>query len=145
MQTQQPEPKRHSDYRLFPAVAVIAVGVIFLISNLGMKIPFLDSSNWWAWLILVGPFGPLTHAYYAYRARGTVDAEVLSSLLAGGAVILVAVMFLLGLDWGVWWPLFVILGGLFMLVRGPYRRRYRYRRGYGPESADDADDATFKR
>lgn len=144
MQTQQPEPKRHNEYRLFPAVAVIAVGVIFLMNNLGLNIPFLDRSNWWAWLILIAALGPLTHAYSAYRARGTVDAEILGSLVSGGVLVLVAVMFLVGLDWSVWWPLFVIAGGLFMLVRGPYRRRYRHRRRYERENPDDADDATFK-
>lgn len=143
MQTQQPEPKRHSEYRLFPAIAVIAVGVIFLMSNLGVNIPFLDSSNWWAWLILLAAFGPLSHAYDTYRTRGKIDAEAAYSLLVAGAIALVAVMFLLGLDWQVWWPLFVILGGLFALVRQPYRRRRWYRRRYGPDAADD-DDATFK-
>lgn len=146
MQTRQPEPTRHSEYRLFPALAVIAVGVIFLMSNLGVKIPFLDSTNWWAWLILVGAFGPLTRAYDVYRARGKIDAEAAYSLLVAGAIALVAVMFLLGLDWQVWWPLFVILGGLFALVRQPYRRRRWQRRRYGPDATDDEhNDATFKR
>jgi membrane protein implicated in regulation of membrane protease activity len=61
--------------------------------------------------------------------------------LVAGAIILVAVMFLLGLDWQVWWPLFVILGGLSTLVRKPYRSRYWTRRRSG---RDDAGDATLR-
>ena len=50
-------------------------------------------------------------------------------------------MFLFSLDWGVWWPLFVILGGLYTLV--PHRRR----RGNGGDwyRGHDSDDATIKR
>jgi hypothetical protein len=41
-------------------------------------------------------------------------------------------MFLLELDWGTWWPLFVILGGLFALAPHPRRcdpPRYRGNEG----------------
>ena len=109
-------------------MAVITVGVILLMSNLGVKIPFLHSSNWWAWLILTAALAPLSRAFEVFRARGKVDAEAGHSLLSAGAIILVAVMFLRDLDWQVWWPLFVILGGLFTLVRKPYRNHFWNRR-----------------
>ena len=35
---------------------------------------------------------------------------------------MVALFFLLDLSWELWWPLFVIYGGLWMLVKGG--RRY---------------------
>jgi hypothetical protein len=142
MQDQQPEPKHPHEYRLFSAVTVITIGVIFLMRNLGVKVPFLDSSKWWAWLILTAALAPLTRAFEVFRARGKVDAEAIYSLLVAGAIILVAVMFLLGLDWQVWWPLFVILGGLFTLVRKPYQSHYWTRRRSG---RDDASDATLRR
>lgn len=136
MQSDQNEPTPRHEYRIVPALAVITVGVIFLIRNLGIDIPFLENSNWWAWLILIAALVPLTRAYEAYRASGRVDAEVIYSLLNGAAVVLVAVMFLRGLEWRVWWPLFVILGGLFVLVRGPHRKRERYRRRHETDDAD---------
>lgn len=142
MQTQSNEPTRRYQYRIFPALVVVAIGVIFLIRNLGVEIPFLDIANWWAWFILIAALVPLFRAYETYRTRGRVDAEVGNSLLTAAAMLLVATMFLLGLDWKVWWPLFVILGGLFTLVRNPYRSRYGYRRRH---AAQDTDDATFKR
>ncbi|TAM97182.1 MAG: hypothetical protein EPN40_07990, partial [Rhodanobacteraceae bacterium] len=112
-------------WRLFPAVAIIAIGLLFLANNLGYNLAFLDRHNWWAVIILLAAFAPLTHAYERYHANGRVDAEAAYSLLCAGGIVLVGVLFLFDLDWGTWWPLFVILGGLYTLV--PYRRRcHRY-------------------
>jgi hypothetical protein len=124
-------------WRLFPAVAIIAIGVLFLANNLGYPLSWFDHGNWWAVIILLAAFAPLTRAWEVYQARGRIDAEVAYYLLSAGAVVLVACLFLFNLDWGVWWPLFVILGGLYTLV--PYRRRsrdhYRYH-GYGSRDED---------
>lgn len=136
-------PRRHYEWRIFPAVAIIAIGVIFLLNNLGYRLDFLERGNGWAWFILAAALAPLTRAYKAYRTRGRIDGDVVHYLLGAGAMTLVALMFLLNLDWGVWWPLFVILGGLFMLVRGPYRH-YRRQDRYWRQSEGDAD-ATIKR
>ena len=125
MRTQSNETTPRYGPRIFPAVVVITIGVIFLARNLGVEIPFLDITNWWAWFILAAAVAPIYRAYETWRGRGRVDAEVIHSLLSGAAIALVAVMFLLGLDWKIWWPLFVILGGLFSLVRGPYYGRSR--------------------
>ena len=125
MQDPQRETGEQCRYRLFPAIAVIAVGSIFLMQNLGLEIPFLGGGNWWAWLILLAALEPLMRAYRLVRARGSLSAEATHSLLVAMAIGLVAVMFLLNLDWQVWWPLFVILGGLFTLVRKPGRERRR--------------------
>ncbi|HJP98617.1 MAG TPA: hypothetical protein VJ862_08660 [Rhodanobacteraceae bacterium] len=130
----QPRPLR---WRIFPAVAIIAIGVLFLLNNLGYNLAFLDQGNWWAVLILLAALAPLTRAWEIHRARGRADAEVVHSILCGAAVALVGVMFLLELDWGTWWPLFVILGGLFALA--PHRARDRHRYGGGE------DDASIKR
>ena len=135
-------PRRHYEWRIFPAVGIIAVGVLFLLGNLGYNFGFFYHGNWWAWFILIGALAPLTRAYEVYQARGKIDGDVVHFLLAAGAVTLVAVMFLLNLDWAVWWPLFLILGGLFTLVRRPYGRRHRYR---GSDWSDDADDESIKR
>lgn len=121
MQDLQSATKHHDRCRPLSAVTVIAVGLVFVMSNLGVSIPLIDSSNGWAWLILLAAPGPLTRAYEVFRAAGNVDVEVAHSLLVAGTITFVAVMFLLDLDWRVWWPLFVILGGLFALVRKPYR------------------------
>jgi hypothetical protein len=46
---------------------------------------------------------------------------VLRSLLTAAVIVMVALMFILELSWQRWWPLFVIYGGLWMLV-GSSRR-----------------------
>jgi hypothetical protein len=126
-------------WRLFPAVAIIAIGALFLANNLGYKLVWLNHGNWWAVIILLAAFAPLTRAWEVYRAHGRFDAEVAYCLLSATAVVLVACMFLLNLDWGTWWPLFVILGGLYTLV--PHR--HRRRDGYWHRD-HDSDDATIK-
>lgn len=103
--------------RVVPAVVVIAVGVAFLLNNLGVEIPLLHRDNWWAWLILLGALSPLSCAVERYRRLGQVDGKVLHSLLAALAVVMIALMFILQLSWAQWWPLFVIYGGLSMMTR----------------------------
>lgn len=115
-------PARSYEYRLFPALFVIALGVLFLLRNLGYGFDFFEFHNWWAWLILVAAVAPLTRAIEVYRANGKLDRAVAHHLLVAGAVAVVATLFLLDLDWGRWWPLFVILGGLSMLARGDLPR-----------------------
>jgi hypothetical protein len=113
---------RHHD-RIVPAVLVIAVGVIFLCGNLGVDIPFLDRANWWAWLILAAAAWPLVEAVERYRAVGAVDGAVWHALLNSALIAMVALVFILQLPWRQWWPVFVIYGGLCMLVRDPRQRR----------------------
>lgn len=119
--TTEPAHSATRQWRIFPAVAIIAIGLLFLANNLGYNLAFLDRGNGWAVIILLAAFAPLTHAYERYRAVGKVDAEVAYSMLSAAGVVLVGVLFLFELDWGTWWPLFVILGGLFTLI--PRRRR----------------------
>ncbi len=104
--------------RVVPALLVIGLGVVFLLNNLGVDIPLLQQDNWWAWLILIGALSPLSCAVERYRRVGRVDGKVLHSLLSALAVVMVAMMFILQLSWAQWWPLFVIYGGLTMMVQG---------------------------
>lgn len=129
-------PSHAMRWRIFPALAIIVIGLLFLANNLGYDLAFLDRGNGWAVIILLAAFAPLTHAYERYRASGRFDAEVMYSILSAAGVVLVGVLFLFRLDWGTWWPLFVILGGLFTLM--PQRRRNCH--GY-----DSGSDAAVRR
>jgi drug/metabolite transporter (DMT)-like permease len=60
-----------------------------------------------------------------YRSTGTVDGEVLRSLLTAAVIVMVALIFILGLSWQQWWPVFIIYGGLCMLLRDPRRNDNR--------------------
>jgi len=112
-----------SSGRIVPALVVIAIGVFFLLGNLDIDLPFFDLANWWAWLILIAAAAPLLQAVERYRRVGGIDGDVLHSLLTCAVIVLVALMFILELSWTRWWPLFVIYGGLCMLVRSPRRGR----------------------
>ncbi|BFI96559.1 MAG: hypothetical protein RSP_20690 [Rhodanobacter sp.] len=112
-------------HHILPALLVVAMGLIFLVLNLGVRIPFLDSANWWAWFILAGAVWPLSEAWTRYRAVGRLDAALAHSLLNALGIVIVAGIFILGLSWATWWPVFVIYGGLCMLVRDPQRERRR--------------------
>ncbi|MBS0432599.1 MAG: hypothetical protein JSS21_09390 [Proteobacteria bacterium] len=103
---------------MFPAAFVIGLGVLFLLRNLGIAIPFLDTPNWWAWIVLIAAIAPLARALDLWRRSGRIDGAVVHHLFVGSAIIAVAVLFLLDLSWQTWWPAFMILGGLAMLGGG---------------------------
>ena len=103
-------------------LAAVAVGVVFLLRNFGIPLPFMQLHNWWALFILVGAVPSLGYAIQRYRTTGKVDQSVLHCLLSAAAVVMVALFFLLYLSWELWWPLFVIYGGLWMLVKGGRRQ-----------------------
>ncbi|HEX2667181.1 MAG TPA: hypothetical protein VHP13_02305 [Gammaproteobacteria bacterium] len=102
-------------------LVVVAVGLAFLLDNLGVDLPFIGH-NGWAWFILIAAVPMLVQAAERYRRIGTVDRVTLSLLLSAGAPILVAAMFILALPWNRWWPLFVIYGGLWVMVGGRKNR-----------------------
>jgi uncharacterized membrane protein YhaH (DUF805 family) len=103
--------------RVWIGVVVIAIGVLLLAYNLGYHrwLDFLQ--NWWALLLLIPAAGKFHQAWNCLRAGfGLRHSAVREPLFTGLAFTLVAAMFLLGLDWLTWWPLFVILGGLSLMT-----------------------------
>lgn len=96
-------------------LAIVAIGGLLLARNLGFELFFLDFHNWWAFFILLAAIGPLQQAFSFYRKEG-LSAAVANSLVSAGAIIFIALMFLLDLSFGTWWPIFVIIGGLYMMT-----------------------------
>lgn len=95
-------------------VAIIIVGVVFLIGN------FTDYqlNNWWAIFILIPGIFSFVKAWNTRKADGRWSKAARGSLIGGLGVTLVAVIFLFDLDWGKVWPLFLILGGVAALLGG---------------------------
>lgn len=116
METPESKPGYRSWSGLAAGVAVIIVGLLFLMNNFGVRLGFEGYHNWWALFILVGAAGPLGYAVQRYRSKGKLDNTVLSSLLSAVSIIIVALIFLLDLSWDLWWPLFIIIGGCWMLL-----------------------------
>jgi len=101
---------------------VILVGLVFLANNFGIDFPFFGWHNWWALFILIGAAAPAARALDRYRSVATIDAQVARSLISVLAVVTVALIFLLDASFAVWWPVFMVIGGLSMLVPGGRRR-----------------------
>lgn len=103
-------------------IVVIAIGILFLLHNFGLRLAFLQYSHWWAVLILLCAIGPLSLAYKHYRTIRRIDANTAHHLTSAAAILTIGFIFLLDLRWDRWWPLFVIYGGLWMLIRRTYPR-----------------------
>ena len=95
-------------------VVLIALGGLFLLGNL---LPGSFMTNWWAVFILIPALYSLNRAWQAYRSHGRLTAGGRSSLIGGLLILTVALIFLLGLDWGVVWPIFIIIIGIGLLLQ----------------------------
>jgi hypothetical protein len=101
------------------ALILILLGVIFLVR----QVSGFRFENWWALFILIPAFSGFGTALALWRRNGRFTFGVWSSFYGGLFPLLVAVMFLFSLDWGTYWPLFVILPGVGMTISGlPFRR-----------------------
>ncbi|MBS0214070.1 MAG: hypothetical protein JSR26_12985 [Proteobacteria bacterium] len=103
---------------MLSGIVIILVGTLLLAGNLGMELPWHLPENWWALFIYLGSVPSAMRAVRRYREVGTIDAQVVRAALSALAPAMIATIFLLGLSLATWWPLFVILGGLFAMVPG---------------------------
>lgn len=92
---------------------LIGLGLYFLAENfLSIRI-----DNWWAFFILIPAVGAFTNAWNDYReAGGRLTRPARGSLLGGLVLTMVAVTFLLNLNWGLVGPLLLILAGVGLLL-----------------------------
>ena len=87
----------------------------------------VELGNWWALFILIPASGALAAAWAAWRA-GMHPAAVSGPLVGGLAMLTVAAIFLLELQWSRVWPVFLILAGIGALLPSLLDRRDRPRR-----------------
>lgn len=105
---------RRGSRRVFFGLILVLVGVLFLLQ----QIAGLDLRNWWALFILIPAFGSFSTAFFAYQSSGRVNEGVRAGVGGGIIVLAVAIMFLLGLDWIIWWPLMILVPALTVLFNG---------------------------
>jgi hypothetical protein len=91
---------------------LILLGVIFLLQNLNL----FYLANWWALFILIPAVAAFASAWNMYNLAGRVNAAVRGSLIGGSVLTLIALVFLFNLNWGIVFPLLLILGGVALLV-----------------------------
>ncbi|SRR5690606_18182359 len=96
-------------------IVLIVVGTLFLFSNVfDMRL----INNWWAIFILIPAFIKLNCAWQEYRQAGTWTDGARRALVGGALIGAVALIFLLGLSWGTFWPVLLVIFGLGILLRG---------------------------
>ena len=105
--------KKDSDNWIVGAVLIV-LGGLFLLSNF---LPGTFVTNWWAVFILIPALYSLNRARRSYSEHGRLTSRGRSSLIGGLLILTVALIFLLGLDWGVVWPVFIIIVGLGILLQ----------------------------
>ncbi|WP_027481982.1 hypothetical protein [Deinococcus pimensis] len=100
---------------------LVGLGLLFLAQS-SFGVDLLHGWNWWAVFILIPALAAFSRAQAMYRARGTLDAATRGVLVGGLFPFVVALIFLLNLDWGRVWPIFVILAGVSALLARPGHR-----------------------
>ena len=112
-QMYQDGPQGTAPGRVILAIGLIGLGVIFLLKQYGVDIPLFE--NWWAFFILIPAFGALWGGYTAYQRAGMWTNEARGAIAGGVFIALISFVFLLQLDWGKIWPLFLIIPGILLL------------------------------
>lgn len=109
----QKKPTHSSNWAL--GLAILAIGGLLLARNLGFEVFLLKFHNWWAFFILLAAISPLQQAWKIFGAEG-LGFAVCNRLISAGAVIFIALLFLLDLSLKTWWPMFVILYGAYLMT-----------------------------
>ena len=112
--TESRSHSRHGEANWVPGIILIAIGVIFLFTNLtGFHL-----DNWWALFILIPAVKNFGSAWGSYQRHGRFTKSARGSLTGGMILSLIASAFLFNLDWGLIWPIFLIIGGISALFSG---------------------------
>lgn len=95
-------------------LALIIIGLIFLVANT----TDFYLNNWWALFILIPAVSNFGNAWRDYEKNGRLTHAGRGSITGGLILTLIASAFLFSLDWGLIWPVFLIIGGLAALLGG---------------------------
>jgi hypothetical protein len=97
-----------------PGLILIGIGAFFLLQN------FTDFElhNWWALFILIPAFGSFGNFWRITRNEGRINSDARGSLIGSMILFFIAAIFLFGWDWGVVWPIFLVIGGIGALLSG---------------------------
>ena len=95
-------------------IVFIVLGVVFFLNNYGI----IDLGlRWWALFFLI-PIGfMLNDIVTQYRkGGGALTSSIRGSLTGLIMLVTIMVIFLFRMHWAVMWPVFIILGGLAILL-----------------------------
>ncbi|MEP7240033.1 MAG: hypothetical protein ABI697_04025 [Devosia sp.] len=111
---------RHGDWGGMPigGVIILIVGLIFLAGNFGFHLP----DNWWAIFVLVPAVAALVSAVRFWREDGAMTNRVAGAAIGGVLMLAVALALFFGVNWGIFWPVILIIIGAGIILRGSWRR-----------------------
>jgi hypothetical protein len=111
--------ERHGDWGGLPigGFIILAVGLVFLAGNFGFHLP----ERWWAILILIPGVAALVSAMRFYRTDGK-SPRVYGSAVGGLLMVALALALFFGVNWGVFWPIILIVVGASIVARGYWQR-----------------------
>jgi len=112
---QMPKGSKSRISGIWWGAGLVFVGIIFLLQNIGA---LNQHFNWWAIFIFIPALSAFSGAGIAYERSGRIDAAVRSAVGGGLIILTVALMFLINLNWGLWWPLMVIMPGFAIFING---------------------------
>jgi hypothetical protein len=122
----QPQPEAATERQpgslsgpVIGGIALVVIGGIMLLQTMGITHRFNFDFNWWALFMLIPLLSIANNAWQTYQTNGErLTREVRSKfvLVAVLSVVFAALMF--DLDWSRLWPVFLILGGLGILLGG---------------------------
>jgi len=108
-----PDRRRSHSSAWIGGLVLIAIGVILLLQNLNL---FVEPFNWWALFILIPAVAAFAEAWRHYQEAGRLTRKATGSLIGGLLLLSIAVVFLFNLDWGLFWPLILIVIGIGALL-----------------------------
>lgn len=92
---------------------LILLGGVFLLDNTGL----FHLNNWWALFILLPAVGSFQAAWNLFRNAGNrLDAAARGSLIGGFVLTLIALIFLFGMNFGLLWPILLVIAGAGLLL-----------------------------
>lgn len=102
----------------------LLLGVVFILVGAGLLLSRFTNfhfDNWWALFIFIPALISLGRAWQGYQANGRLSEADGGALMGGLFMLLIASIFLFGLNWGIMWPFVLIIIGIGALVKGYLR------------------------
>ncbi len=93
-------------------ILLILGGGFLLLSNLTNY----SLTNWWALFILIPALGSFGDAWSHYQDENRFSRRVRNALVSGVIFLCIALFFLLNLNFGRYWAVWLIVGGLVILI-----------------------------
>jgi len=106
---------RHGRSTWFVGAVLIIVGLAFIVENL--ELPYIKEDNWWAVFLLIPIVAILDDIYRIYTTSSDGKAGAIASKAVGLFIIgAVMIVFLFGLNLGIYWPVLLIAAGVVFLI-----------------------------